>query len=165
LTEFDEQIAALAFDILAASRKKGWRIATAESCTGGLVAAALTDVAGSSDVFDRGLVTYSNAAKSALLGVSEALLMSHGAVSSEVAAAMAQGALDASGAELTISITGIAGPGGGSAQKPVGLVHFATGVRGGAILCHKAEFGDPGRGRVRHLALLTALTLLQVRLD
>jgi nicotinamide-nucleotide amidase len=165
LTSFDAETTALATAILAASRQKGWRIATAESCTGGLVAAALTDIAGSSDVFDRGVVTYSNAAKSSLLDVPEALLISHGAVSSEVAAAMAQGALDASGAELTVSITGIAGPGGGTAQKAVGLVHFATAVRGGAILCHKAEFGDLGRGRVRHLALLTALNLLQARLD
>ena len=112
------------------ARAAGLTIATAESCTGGLVAGALTAIAGSSDVVDRGFVTYSNAAKMQMLGVPPTLLAQHGAVSQPVAVAMAEGALKASGAGLAVSITGIAGPGGGSADKPVGLVHFALARRG-----------------------------------
>ena len=107
-------------------RGKWLKIATAESCTGGLVAAALTEIAGSSDVVDRGFVTYSNDAKKAMLGVPEATLASHGAVSRETAEAMAQGALAHAPVDLAVAITGIAGPGGGTAGKPVGLVHFAA---------------------------------------
>src|SRR4051812_8179843 len=115
-------------------RDRKLTIAAAESCTGGLVAATITDVAGSSDVFDRGFVTYSNAAKQAMVAVPEATLAAHGAVSRETARAMAEGALAQSDADLSVSITGIAGPGGGSPGKPVGLVHFAAAARGGRVI-------------------------------
>ena len=117
---------AAARSVLQRARSRGLKIATAESCTGGLVAAALTEIAGSSDVFDRGFVTYSNDAKHVVLDVPTAILKRYGAVSAETAAAMAQGALRYSLAEIAVAITGIAGPGGGSKQKPVGLVHFAA---------------------------------------
>ncbi|OYX82654.1 MAG: damage-inducible protein CinA, partial [Azorhizobium sp. 35-67-5] len=120
----DPDIYAQAEAVLAACRARGLTIATAESCTGGLVAAALTEIAGSSDVVDRGFVTYSNAAKQKMLGVPAATLQAHGAVSREAAEAMARGALKAAGTSLAVSITGVAGPGGGSDAKPVGLVHF-----------------------------------------
>jgi len=161
---FTPAILSLAAEVLDGCRRRGWRLATAESCTGGLVAAALTEVAGSSAVFDCGYVTYSNNAKAALLGVPEHLLASYGAVSSQVAAAMAQGALSRADADLTVSITGVAGPGGGSAEKPVGLVYFATARQGGDILGHVERFGDLGRSAVRQAALETALRLLQARL-
>ena len=120
----------VAGEILALARQNGVMISTAESCTGGMVAAALTDIAGASDVFDRGFVTYSNAAKAEMLGVDPALIALRGAVSSEVAAAMAMGAVTASGASLAVSITGIAGPGGGTAEKPEGLVWFGLAKSG-----------------------------------
>lgn len=145
--------------VLDAARARGLHIATAESCTGGLVASALTAIAGSSDVVEAGLVTYSNAAKTALLGVSPELLLTHGAVSEPVARAMAEGAIERSGAELSVAITGIAGPGGGSAEKPVGLVWFAT-ARGGDVVTREERFGDLGRGAVRLEALRTALFML-----
>jgi nicotinamide-nucleotide amidase len=161
---FPPKVQTLAAEVLDGCRRRGWRLATSESCTGGLVAAALTEVAGSSAVFDRGYVTYSNDAKAALLGVPEHLLASYGAVSPQVAAAMAQGALSRADADLTVAITGIAGPGGGSADKPVGLVYFATAVQGGDIHGHVEQFGDLGRSAVRQAALETALTLLRARL-
>jgi nicotinamide-nucleotide amidase len=161
---FTPAILSLAADVLEGCRRRAWRLATSESCTGGLVAAALTEVAGSSAVFDRGYVTYSNDAKAALLGVPEHLLASYGAVSPQVAAAMAQGALSRADADLTVAVTGVAGPGGGSAEKPVGLVYFATAVQGGDIMGHAEQFGDLGRTAVRQAALTTALTLLRARL-
>jgi nicotinamide-nucleotide amidase len=161
---FPPAILTLATDVLEGSRRRGWRISTAESCTGGLVGAALTEIAGSSAVFDRGYVTYSNDAKAGLLGVPEHLLASFGAVSPQVAAAMAQGALFRANADLSVAVTGIAGPGGGTAEKPVGLVYFATAVQGGDILGHVERFGDLGRSAVRARALATALRLLQARL-
>ena len=145
--------------LLAAARARGWRIATAESCTGGLVAAALTEIAGSSDVFTCGLVTYSNAAKMALLGVAEATLAAHGAVSAQTAREMALGALKATGADIAVSITGIAGPGGGSEAKPVGLVHFACAYPGGISLVER-RFGDLGRSAVRRASVEQALGML-----
>lgn len=148
-------------NLLATCRKRGLKIATAESCTGGLVAAALTEIAGSSDVVDRGFVTYSNAAKHAMLGVPQATLARHGAVSSDTAAAMAKGALKNSDADIAVAITGIAGPGGGSPQKPVGLVYFAAARRGGKLLGKKRLFGKIGRGRVRAASLVQALALLE----
>ncbi len=154
----------LAAEVLDGCRRRTWRLATAESCTGGLVAAALTEIAGSSAVFDRGYVTYSNDAKAALLGVPEHLLASYGAVSPQVAASMAQGALARANADLAVAVTGVAGPGGGSAEKPVGLVYFATAVQGGDIMGHVEQFGDLGRSAVRQAALMTALRLLQARL-
>jgi nicotinamide-nucleotide amidase len=141
-------------------RRRGMRVATAESCTGGLVAAALTEIAGSSDVFECSFVTYSNAAKQKLLGVSAATLRRHGAVSGATALAMVKGALKRSGADCAVSITGIAGPSGGSKQKPVGLVHFAAAGRNGEMLSRRRLFGNIGRERVRELSALEALALL-----
>lgn len=150
-------------DILALARHRGLRIATAESCTGGMVAAALTDVAGSSDVFERGFVTYSNAAKVDLLGVSEATLAAHGAVSEEVAREMAEGALAHSAADLAVSITGIAGP-GGSEFKPEGRVCFGLAQRGREARGETVDFGALGRDKVRKAATTHALDLLAAAL-
>ena len=146
-------------EILAAARAKGWRIATAESCTGGMVAVALTDVAGSSDVFDRGFVTYSNAAKVEMLGVLPATLDAHGAVSPQVAQEMAAGALARSNATLAVSITGIAGP-GGSAFKPEGRVCFGLALQGHPTRTQTVDFGALGRAGVRAHARDHALALL-----
>jgi nicotinamide-nucleotide amidase len=145
--------------VLDAARAAGLRIATAESCTGGMIAAALTDIPGSSDVFERGFVTYSNAAKTEMLGVPEAMLDAHGAVSEPVAAAMALGALARSGADLAVSVTGIAGP-GGSAVKPEGLVCFGLAGAGRPVQTATVEFGALGRGAVRAAARDHALDLL-----
>ena len=162
---FPDDLVAAAEALLAACRLQHLRIVTAESCTGGLVAALLTEVAGSSDVVERGYVTYSNAAKSSAIGVPAELIATQGAVSEAVAIAMAQGALAASGAELSVAVTGVAGPGGGSAEKPVGLVWFATARAGGPVLSHEARYGDLGRSAVRMAAVRTALGLLSGRLD
>ena len=153
-------IEALAREVLAACRQQGIMLATAESCTGGMVAAALTDIAGSSDVVERGFVTYSNEAKTEMLGVPAALISSHGAVSAEVAAAMAKGALTHARASVAVSITGIAGPGGGSEAKPVGLVHFAAADRAGALLGLERRYGPLDRRTIRQAATLDALTLV-----
>jgi len=147
--------------VLALARKRGWLIATAESCTGGLVAGALTEIAGSSDVFERGFVTYSDAAKQALLGVSAATLRRDGAVSQATAEEMARGALARSRADLTVAITGIAGPGGGSSDKPVGLVHFAAAARDGRRLHVEKRFGPIGRREVRLKSVVEALAMLE----
>ena len=141
------------------ARDKGVMIATAESCTGGLLAGALTDVAGSSAVFERGFVTYSNAAKTEMLGVNPSLITSFGAVSEEVARAMAESALAASNAALTISVTGIAGPGGSDA-KPEGRVCFGRAQAGGTSHVETVEFGAIGRAEVRHATVAHALVLL-----
>lgn len=162
---FPPEIDDLAAEVLARARARDWRIATAESCTGGLVAAALTEVPGSSDVVDRGFVTYSNAAKQKLFGVPAHILANRGAVSEPVARAMAEGALAASNAQLAVSITGVAGPGGGTAAKPVGLVFFATAAAEGGVRHHEARFGDLGRTGVRLEAVRTALDLLRGRLE
>ncbi|WP_418904241.1 CinA family protein [Cereibacter sphaeroides] len=146
-------------EILDRARRAGARIATAESCTGGMISAALTDVAGSSDVFDRGFVTYSNGAKFALLGVSEATLGHYGAVSEEVAREMAEGALERSEAELAIAVTGIAGP-GGSETKPEGRVCFALAERDLPTFTETVEFGALGRAEVRRATVAHALSLL-----
>jgi nicotinamide-nucleotide amidase len=147
--------------VLDLCRARGLHIATAESCTGGLVAAALTDIAGSSDVVDCGLVTYSNEAKHKLLGVPAATLQRHGAVSRETAAAMAKGALKNSQADIAVAITGIAGPGGGSKRKPVGLVYFAAANRDGRHLARRRRFGKIGRAKVRSRSVAEALALLE----
>ena len=136
-------------------------IATAESCTGGLVAGALTEVPGSSAVVDRGFITYSNAAKQQMLGVSAEILRDHGAVSRQTAEAMVRGALGKANADVVVAITGIAGPGGGSADKPVGLVHFAVGSRSGALNAVEMRYGDIGRAEVRHKSVLQALAMLK----
>lgn len=148
-----------AADVLQAARARGWMIATAESCTGGLLSAALTSVAGSSDVFDRGFVTYSYASKSELLGVPVKLVETHGAVSEDVAIAMANGALAASNAQIAISITGVAGP-GASEAKPEGLVCFALAVDGAPALADTQKFGPLGRGKVRSASVRHALGML-----
>lgn len=147
-------------DLLQAARLRGLRIATAESCTGGMVAAALTDIAGSSDVFDRGFVTYSNTAKIDMLGVSAETLAAHGAVSEEIAREMAEGALSHSLADLAVAITGIAGP-GGSDFKPEGRVCFGLAQKGRAARTETIEFGALGRDKVRLAARNHALRLLQ----
>lgn len=147
--------------LLALLRKRGLKIATGESCTGGLITAVLTAVAGSSDVVDRGFVTYSNAAKTDMLGVPAALIDQHGAVSSEVAVAMLQGILAHCPADIAVSVTGIAGPGGGSGEKPVGLVHISAGNRDGAIAARACRFGDIGRHEVRVASVRTAFELVR----
>ena len=135
-------------------------IATAQSCTGGLVAGALTEIAGSSAVVQCGFITYSNEAKHRMLGVPLDTLNQFGAVSRQTALAMAQGALKNSEATVSVSITGIAGPGGGSAEKPVGLVHFAAARRGGKEIVREMRFGDIGRSAIRERSVLVALEML-----
>jgi nicotinamide-nucleotide amidase len=160
---FDPEILQLAETVLAANRAVGKTIALAESCTGGLVAGALTEIAGSSDVVDRGWVTYSNEAKRELLGVSQDILDTFGAVSIATAWAMAQGALQRSGADVAVAITGIAGPGGGTDKKPVGTVVFARARRGAdprEIVADQKDFGDLGRSEIRRQAVRCALELL-----
>jgi nicotinamide-nucleotide amidase len=157
---FSADLLTRAETLLADARAKKLKIATAESCTGGLVSALLTEISGSSDVFERGFVTYSNQAKQELLGVPEALLVRHGAVSEEAARAMVQGALLHSHADLAVAVTGVAGPGGGSAEKPVGLVHIAAARKGGKTLHRECRFGDIGREAVRIATVDTALEML-----
>lgn len=140
-------------------RQRGLKIATAESCTGGMIAAALTEIAGSSDVFERGWVTYSNEAKTECLGVAAETLATHGAVSAETAEAMAKGALGRARAQIAVSVTGIAGPGGGSADKPVGLVYVGLARKDGWVQVERCEFaGD--RAAVRRQTVERALTHL-----
>ncbi len=160
---FPDDIQTLARQVIEAAAARGLMIATAESCTGGLVAGALTAIAGSSAVVERGFVTYSNAAKTELLGVSAELIEAVGAVSEPVARAMADGALARSRATVSVSVTGIAGPGGGSADKPVGLVHFAAVGPSGAVHL-KRRFGDIGREAVRLESVRAALGLLLDRI-
>jgi nicotinamide-nucleotide amidase len=149
--------AAALLDLL---RGRGLMLVTAESCTGGLIASLLTEFSGSSDVFERGFVTYSNAAKEESLGVPHDLIVAHGAVSAEVARAMAQGALSHSRADLAVAVTGIAGSGGGTAEKPVGLVHIAA-ARSEKIIHRECRFGDIGREGVRLASVEAALEMLQ----
>ena len=157
---FDPDTLALAEAVLAACRTRGWHLAIAESCTGGLVAAALTAIADSSDVVERGFVTYSNEAKIELLGVPAETIAAHGSVSAQTAAAMARGAVARTPADLAVSITGIAGPGGGTPQKPVGLVYLGAARRDGACRVECRVFpGD--RTAIRDAALVLALEMLQ----
>jgi nicotinamide-nucleotide amidase len=155
----------LARTLLEACAAEGVTIATAESCTGGLIAAALTDIAGSSIVVDRGFVTYSNAAKREMLGVSEATLAEHGAVSEATAREMAAGALARSKASLAIAVTGIAGPGGGSEDKPVGTVWFGLVRKDGGVAAERRVFDDRGRDYVRQQTVRTALELMLASLE
>jgi len=150
-----------ASEVLGLCGGRGLKLATAESCTGGLIAAALTATPGSSRVLDRGYVTYSDAAKAADLGVPSDLIKNKGAVSEEVARAMAVGAIETAGVDLPLSVTGIAGPDGGTPQKPVGLVHIAVAHRGGKILHRECRYGPIGRGEVRRLSALAALALMK----
>jgi nicotinamide-nucleotide amidase len=156
---FDHEMRDAAERVLHACRKRRLKLVTAESCTGGLVAATLTAIAGSSDVVERAFVTYANEAKREMLGVPWDALMGYGAVSDPVARAMASGALSRSDADLAVSVTGIAGPGGGSAEKPVGLVYLAVVRSGGEPIAERHVFpGD--RDSIRRLSVLTALTML-----
>jgi nicotinamide-nucleotide amidase len=157
---FSADLLARAEKLLADARAKGLKIATAESCTGGLIAGLLTEIPGSSDVVERGFVTYSNQAKEEMLGVPDAVLRAHGAVSEQTARAMAKGALKHARADLAVAVTGIAGPGGGTADKPVGLVHIAA-ARGDSIVHRECRFGDIGRSQVRLRSVETALGLLE----
>lgn len=157
----DQELVAAARALLDLCRDKALTVAVAESCTGGLLAAALTEIAGASDVFDRGFVTYTNAAKQAMLGVPAAVLKAHGAVSRETALAMVDGVLAHAPVDLAVSITGVAGPNGGTPAKPVGLVHIAAAGRDGARNHHEAHFGDIGRDQVRRRSVLQALAMLQ----
>jgi nicotinamide-nucleotide amidase len=160
---FPDDIEALARRVIEAAAARGLMIATAESCTGGLVAGALTAIAGSSAVVERGFVTYSNAAKTELLDVPAELIETHGAVSEPVARAMAEGAAHRSAAQVSVSVTGIAGPGGGSPDKPVGLVHFAAVGPAGAVHVEH-RFGDTGREAIRLESVRVALSLLLDRI-
>jgi nicotinamide-nucleotide amidase len=156
---FEPETLTLARSVLDSCRLRGWHLATAASCTGGLVAGTLTAIAGSSDVVERGFVTYSNKAKSELLGVPTETIAAHGAVSAETAAAMAQGAVARAPVDLAISVIGIAGPDGGSATKPVGLVIFGLARRDGSCWTQRYVF-DGDRAAVREAALQVALRLL-----
>jgi nicotinamide-nucleotide amidase len=159
---FAPELIADAKQTLAALRAKGLMCVTAESCTGGLISALLTAVPGSSDVVERGFVTYSNRAKQEMLGVPEATLAAHGAVSAETAEAMARGALARSGAQVSVAVTGVAGPGGGSAEKPVGLVLLAaTGPAGASVV--ERRFGPLSRDDIREKTVVAALAMLRAQ--
>ncbi len=156
---FDHEMRDAAERVLFACRKRGFKVVTAESCTGGLIAATLTAIAGSSDVVDRAFVTYSNEAKREMIGVSWDAILGHGAVSDPVARAMATGALARSNATLAVAVTGVAGPGGGTFEKPVGLVHFGAARTGFDTIAERHVFpGD--RDGIRRVTVLTALTML-----
>jgi nicotinamide-nucleotide amidase len=158
---FDPALIARAQALIAAYSERHWRVTTAESCTGGLIAGLLTEIPGSSAVVERGFVTYSNEAKSDLLGIAPALLVAHGAVSEPVARAMADGALRVAPAEVAIAVTGIAGPSGATAAKPVGLVHLALAVKGRTTVHLERFYGDLGRSEVRRRTVEDALSLLE----
>ena len=157
---FDPNLLQLATNVLDKAREEKLRIATAESCTGGLVAALLTEIAGASDVFERGFVVYSNTAKTEVLGVPAELIAAHGAVSEPAARAMAEGAIKNSNAQLSAAVTGIAGPDGGTPDKPVGLVHIAAAREGREMLHEQYLFGDIGRPEIRLASAEAALRLL-----
>jgi nicotinamide-nucleotide amidase len=157
---FPERVLVLANALLEEARGKRLKIATAESCTGGLIAGALTEIPGASDVVDRGFVVYSNNAKTKLLSVRAAVIMRHGAVSEEVARAMAEGALKNSAADIAVSCTGIAGPTGGSPEKPIGLVHLAAARTGETTLAEECRFGELTRSEIRMRSVEAALKLL-----
>ncbi|MBS27501.1 MAG: damage-inducible protein CinA [Alphaproteobacteria bacterium] len=157
---FDAQLLHDAAELLKLCRRARLKVATAESCTGGLIAGCMTEIGGSSDVIERGFVTYSNEAKIEMLGVPKMLITLHGAVSEQVARAMAEGALSRSLADLTIAVTGVAGPGGGTKEKPVGLVHFACAGRGRPTIAHHEAFpGD--RAAVRDATVQTAFSIIR----
>jgi nicotinamide-nucleotide amidase len=156
----DHDLRAAAVHVLDCCRARGLKVATAESCTGGLVAVCLTEIPGASDVVERGFVTYSNDAKRTMLDVGSTILEEHGAVSRATAEAMARGALAHSGADLVVAVTGVAGPGGGSVDKPVGLVHFAAATRAGHLTHREQRYGDIGRSEIRRLSASQALELL-----
>ena len=156
----DDDIVAAGERLLEICRRKKLTVATAESCTGGLVAGMLTEIPGVSSMLDRGFITYSNQAKQEMLGVPAATLEAHGAVSRETAEAMAKGALAHAPVDLAVSVTGVAGPDGGSDEKPVGLVHFAAASRSGQLNHVERRFGDPGRAEIRKRSVLQAIVML-----
>ena len=155
----EASLAAIALEAGRALQAAGWRLTTAESCTGGWIAKCLTDIAGSSNWFERGYVTYSDSAKRQALGVGAQTLQAHGAVSAETASEMASGALTRSGADVAVSVTGIAGPDGGSIEKPVGLVWFGLSRRGGSTVTEEHRFGGD-RAAIRSAAVIAALRLV-----
>ena len=161
---FSEDLLTGAERVLDACRGLGMTLVTVESCTGGLIAGCLTEIAGSSDVVDRGFVTYSNQAKIDLVNVPADMIEVNGAVSEQVARAMAEGALERTDADIAIAVTGVAGPGGGSEDKPVGLVHIACARREQITLHQRCSFGDQGRMKIRELTVLSALELAQRQL-
>ena len=158
---FDPDLTNKAEELLQSLREAKLLIATAESCTGGLIAGVLTEIAGSSDVVDRGFVTYSNEAKNECLGVPAEMIEEHGAVSEEVARAMAKGAVHRSRASISVAVTGVAGPGGGTAEKPVGLVHVAVARSGRDTLHKRLQLGDIGRSKVRIATVREALAMIE----
>ncbi|WP_349434094.1 CinA family protein [Pararhizobium sp. A13] len=161
MSGWPEDIEHKARTLIAALSERRLMVATAESCTGGLIVGALTEVSGSSSVVDRGFVTYSNDAKIQMLGVDPATLAAHGAVSRQTAVEMARGALSHSQADIAVAVTGIAGPSGGTDEKPVGLVHLAAASRGGSVLHREMHYGDIGRDAVRLATVRTALDMLE----
>lgn len=161
MSVFSPQISALAQQIVTDFTARGHMLSTAESCTGGLIAGAITDISGSSAVLDRGFVTYTNEAKMDMLGVTSLTLETFGAVSQETALQMVHGALYRSRGEFAVAVTGIAGPGGGKSTKPVGLVHLAAQRRSGRLIHHEMRYGDIGRDEVRLATVLTALEMLR----
>ena len=156
----DDDIVEAAKNLLAICKRKNLLVATAESCTAGLVAGTLTEIPGVSSILDRGYITYSNEAKHQMLGVSQETLEKHGAVSPQTAEAMVRGVLGHSRVHLAVSVTGIAGPDGGSEEKPVGLVFFAAGTRGGKVLAAEKRYGNIGRDKVRKQSVLQAFRML-----
>ena len=163
MTALPDDLLAAASALLDLCKRAGVMLATAESCTGGLIAGCLTEIAGSSAVVDRGFVTYSNEAKNEMIGVPMALIIEHGAVSEPVARAMAEGALERSRADITIAVTGVAGPGGGTEAKPVGLVHFGCARKAGeTVAAHHVFDGD--RAAIRLATVRTALAMVRERL-
>ncbi|MEH6524896.1 MAG: CinA family protein [Sneathiella sp.] len=160
MSVFNREIVSMSTTVLENCRKRKWLLATAESCTGGLIGGALTEIAGSSDVFDRGFITYTNKAKHKVIGVDIDTLRNFGAVSEEVARTMAAGALKTAAVQIAVAVTGIAGPGGGSAEKPVGRVHLAATNIDGNTLHRKMDYGDIGRSEVRIATVMTALEML-----
>ncbi|MFP6726939.1 MAG: CinA family protein [Alphaproteobacteria bacterium] len=161
---FPKYLAEQASALLQSCRKAGVTVATAESCTGGLIAGCLTEIAGSSDVVDRGFVTYSNEAKNVMLDLPMRLIERNGAVSESVARTMAEGALAHSFAVLSVAVTGVAGPGGGTAEKPIGLVHLACAKRGGETRHREERYGDLGRSAIREATIRTAMEMLMEQL-
>jgi nicotinamide-nucleotide amidase len=157
----DQEMRDAAITLLDLCKARHLTVATAESCTGGLLAAALTDIPGSSAVVDRGFVTYTNESKQQMIGVPPPTIEKYGAVSRETAEAMAKGALTHAQVDLAVSITGIAGPGGATPGKPIGLVHFAAASRSGPLVHHEGQFGDIGRGEVRRRSVLQAMAMLR----
>jgi nicotinamide-nucleotide amidase len=161
MSAMDREINDAAIRLLDLCKEKRLTVATAESCTGGLVAGALSDISGSSAVLDRGFVTYSNEAKQQMLGVTPSTLDVYGAVSKECAEEMARGALARAQVDLAVSITGIAGPTGATPGKPIGLVYFCAASRSGRVIAHDRKFGDIGRSNVRRASVIQALAMLQ----